>query len=200
MTQFRPGPGPYDDRDHCTRIAPNVVPFPFEWTRLALFDPPAPQDAPKGNGTVYLSGPITGESYETARFGWRKYVADRLNPGIKPLSPMRHEGHLSEVQGGLEDHYPKHFFSDGRALVEKDELDILRSDIVLVNLQRAHRVSIGSVYEIGFARAHRKMIILVVDKDDKWHKHPFVRVPAAMVLTSLDDAIDAVNSLLSEGI
>src|SRR5687767_10697857 len=68
------------------------------------------------SGSVYLSGPITGETYTAARYGWRKYVADRLAPGIKVLSPMRHEGHLAEITATLEKEYPEHFFSQPRIL------------------------------------------------------------------------------------
>jgi len=49
-------------------------------------------------GSVYLSGPIAGQTYDDARFGWRKEFAEKMAIGIKVLSPMRHEGHLAEVQ------------------------------------------------------------------------------------------------------
>lgn len=154
---------------------------------------------PTANGTVYLSGPISGETYEDARFGWRKYVADRMSPGIRVLSPMRHEGHLAEIAGTLEKEYPEHFFSQPRVLVEKDYLDIQRSDIMLVNLLDAKRVSIGSMVEIGMAYALGRKVIVVLDKGDM-HDHPFVTETSALVLNNLDDAIMAINSLLSEGI
>lgn len=155
---------------------------------------------PTGNGTVYLSGPITGESYEAARFGWRKYVADRLSPGIRALSPMRHEGHLAEIKGDLAKHYPDHYFSGARIIFEKDRLDIERSDIMMVNLLGAKKVSIGTVAEIGMAHTMGKQIILVMEDEGNVHDHPFVTVPASLRLNNLDDAVDAVNSLLSEGI
>lgn len=151
-------------------------------------------------GTVYLSGPITGQTYEDARFGWRTTLAAQLEPGIKVLSPMRHEGHLAEIQGGLEKHYPDHFFSGSKIIFEKDRLDIKRSDIVLVNLLGATRVSIGTVSEIGMAYEQGKQIILVIEDEGNIHDHPFVTVPAALRLNNLDEAIYAINALLSEGI
>lgn len=154
---------------------------------------------PSASGTVYLSGPITGQNYQEARYGWRKYVAERLSPGIKALSPMRHEGHLAEVFGSLEKEYPEHFFSQPRVLVEKDRLDIERSDIILVNLLEANRVSIGTMVEIGIAVALGKKIVLCVHRGSM-HDHPFVIETASLVLDKLDDAIYAINSLLSEGI
>lgn len=151
-------------------------------------------------GSVYLSGPITGETYASARYGWRELVARQLALGVKALSPMRHEGHLAEIKGSLEKHYPDHFFSGARVIVEKDRLDIKRSDIVLVVLLGATRVSIGTVSEIGMAYEAGKTIILVMEDEGNIHDHPFVTQPAALRLNNLDDAIYAINQLLSEGI
>lgn len=154
------------------------------------------------NGKVYLSGPIAGLSYDDARYGWREYVDDRLAPGVITLSPMRHEGHLAEIRGPLEPAGQlDHFFSGSKIIFEKDRLDIERSDVVLVNLLGAtSRVSIGTVAEIGMATTLGKQIILVIEDEGNIHDHPFVTVPASLRLNNLDDAIYAINALLSEGI
>lgn len=175
-------------------------------------------------GTVYLSGPIAGLTYKEARYGWRQTFINGLAPGIVGLSPMRHEGHLAEVRGALEPAGQiDHFFSGSRIIVEKDRLDIERSDIVLVNLLGATKVSIGTVAEIGMATVLGKKIVLVMEdrgtvyhgktdingtkvlySDSDWgdniHEHPFVTEVASLRLNNLDDAIYAVNSLLSEGL
>lgn len=174
-------------------------------------------------GTVYLSGPITGLTYGEARYGWRQEVVDRLAPGIVGLSPMRHEGHLAELKQPLEatSDQAGHFFSGSKIIVEKDKLDIERSDIMLVNVLGAtQRVSIGTAVEIGIAMILGKKIILVIEdpgtaeigayfdeygnkwpiKGDNIHDHPFITVPASLRLNNLDDAIYAINSLLSEGL
>lgn len=174
-------------------------------------------------GSVYLSGPIAGQTYDEARYGWRATFAAQMEEGIKVLSPMRHEGHLAEVTGELKAaEQLDHFFSGARIIVEKDALDIKRCDIVVVNLLGATKVSIGTVAEIGMAQASGKTIILIMedagtvpigeyrsgyDQSDisveygsNVHEHPFVTVPAALRLNNLDEAIYAVNALLSEGI
>lgn len=152
-------------------------------------------------GAVYLSGPIAGQTYEAARYGWRATVAAQLNEGIKVLSPMRHEGHLAEIADPLEAAGQlDHFFSGARIIVEKDALDIKRADIVLVNLLDVTRISIGTVAEIGMAYATGKTIILVMEDTGNPHDHPFVTVPAALRLNNLDEAIYAINALLSEGV
>lgn len=169
-------------------------------------------------GSVYLSGPIAGLKYSEARYGWREYVDGRLHHGITVLSPMRHEGHLAEIKGPLDAAGQlDHFFSGSKIIFEKDRLDIERSDVVLVNLLGAtSRVSIGTVAEIGMATTLGKQIILVMEDpgtvlinpmngDEPYfgnniHDHPFVTVPASLRLNNLDDAIYAINALLSEGI
>lgn len=173
-------------------------------------------------GSVYLSGPIAGQTYDEARYGWRATFAAGMEEGIKVLSPMRHEGHLAEVHGQLKAaEQLDHFFSGSRIIMEKDALDIKRCDIVVVNLLGATKVSIGTVAEIGMAQASGKTIILIMEDPgttvhriynegcSEWpiesmgsnvHEHPFVTVPAALRLNNLDEAIYAVNALLSEGI
>ena len=74
-----------------------------------------------------------------------------------------------------------------------------RCDLVLVNLLGATKVSIGTVSEMGMAFAMDKTIITVIEPDNI-HQHPFVTETSSLVLDNLDDAIYAINSLLSVGI
>ncbi len=160
---------------------------------------PAPVDA---TGVVYLAGPILGKTYTDCRFGWRQEVAMRLLSGITALSPMRHEGHLSEHNGPIEDEvidHATHFFAGSKVIFAKDVLDIRHCDIVLANFLGTTRPSLGTVSEIGIAFALNKTIVTVME-DDNIHRHPFVLEPSALVLDNLDDAITAINSLLSTGI
>ncbi len=160
---------------------------------------PPPQSA---IGTVYLAGPILGKTYIDCRFGWRQTAAIGLLPGITILSPMRHEGRLSEHTGPIDDNgsdKATHFFAGSKLIFAKDVLDIRHCDIVLANFLGATRPSLGTVSEIGMAYVMGKTIITVME-DDNIHRHPFVLEPSALVLDNLDDAITAINSLLSTGI
>lgn len=181
-----------------------IVPDPSDagnWLS-ALTAPSFPRPTITANGVVYLSGPITGLGYQEARYGWREAFANQMLPGIKVLSPMRHEGHLAEIKeiAQTPETASDHFFSGSRIIVEKDALDIERSDLMVVNLLGAKRVSIGTVMEIGIAYAVNKKIVLVMEDQGNVHEHPFVTVPAALRLNNMADAVYAVNSLLSEGI
>lgn len=160
----------------------------------------------KYKGTVYLSGPITGLSYGESRYGWREYAAQRFEGKIKALSPMRHEGHLAEISGEMREGMTSHHFSAPRVIVEKDFLDIDRSDIMLVHLieprgfPEQQVISRGTLVEIGYAAAKGKRIVLVMEKEGNPHASPFVTETAMLWLDDLDEAIAAINSLLSEGV
>ena len=123
-------------------------------------------------------------------------------PGITVLSPMRHEGHLAEHTGPIDDDVidnASHFFAGSKIIFAKDVLDIEHCDILLANFLGATRPSLGTVSEIGMAYVMGKTIVTVIDKDNI-HQHPFVLEPSALVLDNLPDAITAINSLLSTGI
>lgn len=158
---------------------------------------------------VYLSGPILGLTYKDARFGWRSKFADLVRregeissatTGIQVLSPMRHEGHLAELKGKIrDDNLPDNLFSRPKMIVAKDLLDIDTSDIVVVNVQGAKKVSIGTIAELGYAYGKGKTIVTIMDADNI-HKHPFVTEMSDVVVERLEDAAAIVKSLLSEGV
>lgn len=156
--------------------------------------------------SVYLSGPITGMDYGNARFGWRKTFADMLEEGIGLLSPMRHEGHLAEMQQPMTvealrryETENKHLFSHPVMIVAKDWLDIEQSTIVVVNLLGAEKPSQGTIWEMGYAAALGKQMVVVRDDGDTVHTSPFITT-GNVVVPTLEDAANIVNSLLSEGL
>lgn len=154
-------------------------------------------------GTVYLSGPITGLTYDTARYGWRQTFAGMLEEGITVLSPMRHEGHLAEMRGvPIEPgNLPDGLFSQSRMIVDKDFLDIRTADVVVVNLRMAKIPSQGTLIEYGYAAAFGKPIITIALPDDLLlHKSPFIPVLSTAIVSTQEEAAAIVNSLLSEGL
>lgn len=157
------------------------------------------------NRLVYLSGPILGCTYNDARYGWRKYVSDRMEPGIQVLSPMRQEGHLKEIWAEKEiaesvTTEQSHFMARPRSIYFKDLLDVKMCDLMILNLLEAKSVSRGSLVELGWASALGKHVITVMENTGNVHDHPFIREASAMVLDNVDDAIDCTNSLLIPGV
>src|SRR6266496_3983065 len=134
---------------------------------------------------IYLAGPITGLTYEQARFGWRKEFATYLDFNIESLSPMRQESHLAEIKN-IDGHgYDYNQLSTNKGIFSKDILDIERCDLAVFNFLGATKVSVGSIWEMGYAYARGKPIILVMEPDRKnIHDHLFVTEAAAFRCTT----------------
>jgi nucleoside 2-deoxyribosyltransferase len=141
---------------------------------------------------VYLAGPIYGLSYDEAT-DWRNTATHILeDAGVRALSPLRGKEFLREERE-LHGAYPEYPLSTDQGIVSRDKFDVLRSDVVLVNLRCAERVSIGTMFEIAWA--HGKPVVLIME-DGNIHDHPFVRQCAPFIVGSLEEALDLVLIIL----
>lgn len=144
----------------------------------------------KGSSTmkkVYLSGPISGYSYEEVT-AWRNEVRERLEAtGLYDcLDPMRGKHHLENKR---EIDNTAFEGVDGYLTVfNRDRWDVKRSDIIFMNLAGAKGPSIGSCFELAWAHELDKYVIVVMEKDDP-HWHTFVHKAASVVFTDLEEAI-----------
>jgi hypothetical protein len=134
--------------------------------------------------TIYLAGPISGQTYDEATNGWRLKF-DNLLQGMCELSngldevtcasPMRGKDFLAERTEPL-GHCPDELVGYGNPMVSpsgivtRDAYDVRTSDAILVNLLYADRVSIGTTLEVGMAFAWRVPIILVIP-NRRGHPH-----------------------------
>lgn len=84
-----------------------------------------------------------------------------------------------------------------KTTVGRDLWDVTQCDAVLVNLSMATEVSIGSMVELGYARAHGKFIVVVLPSDPESdpHDHPFVTETATAVVRHLADGIRLLEAL-----
>lgn len=145
--------------------------------------------------TVYLAGPITGCSYGEAT-DWRDGVAAVLAPhGIKGLSPMRGKEYLRN-ETNIGHSYEDTLLSSGKSIIARDRNDSTTSDLLVVNLLGASRVSIGTMVELGWADAHRVPVVLVMEKSGNVHDHRFVTELAGWHVDNLDDAVRVVLAVL----
>jgi len=144
--------------------------------------------------TVYLSGPITGLTYEEAMAQRQEVTARLTDAGMRVLSPMRGKSYLSHQfasrplpSGG----YKRPALSD-RALLRRDWMDVVkRADVIFVNLLNTKEVSIGTVMEIGFTVNAGKFVVVVLPKENI-HDHAFVRAAADVILHDLEEGIQCV--------
>lgn len=146
--------------------------------------------------TVYLSGPISGCSEEQAG-GWREYVTARLASGICVIDPMRDAVDFSVLSDErLDDTARLRSLTHGREILVRNQTDIRRCDLLLVNFLSAQRVSIGSIGEICWAEAFRKPVIIVRESHGNLHDHGLINAIACGRFDSLDLAIEKVNRML----
>lgn len=129
--------------------------------------------------SVYLAGPIAGFDDPKA---WRVHAKKRLAAhGIKGIDPFE-----EEVEAN-----PSHAGYQPRSIVARDYMHCVKSDVVLVYLLHATRVSIGTVMEIAWAHALNKPCYVVLPEDaGHLHDHCMIEGVASAVVHDLDEALE----------
>ncbi len=152
---------------------------------------------------VYLSGPIAGLTLRDAT-EWRLTITeDLLNYEIDVLDPMRDvTGDPDQIVDSLmADRHTVQSVDPAlltdRGMVVRDHNDVMRSDLLIVNLLDAHDKSIGTVSELAWAfDRHIPTIVIIEDKGNP-HEHPFVRAMTSYRVDSLDRALRVAKSILA---
>lgn len=122
---------------------------------------------------LYLAGPITGCTYNDARYGWRKTFADALQTRmaergtnhLECFSPMREKEFLEKEQciDGSADYESLHGFGTPQGILTRDHNDVRTCDAMIACFLGATKVSIGTCVEFGFAHSYRKPLIMVME-------------------------------------
>ena len=143
---------------------------------------------------LYLAGPILGTAYDACT-SWRQYVCEKLPSDIIGITPMRGKESLSGQQEikVLDRSNP---ITATKGIITRDRFDLMRCDMVLMNLLGATKVSIGSMIELGWADAFRKTVVLVIEEGN-CHMHAIVQEIAGFIVPTLDQGIEVVKSILS---
>lgn len=150
---------------------------------------------------VYLAGPITSLNYSGAT-EWRDAFKDEVfkhNPKIRCVSPMRGKAYLQSCQNipamGTE---KLGIMSGGPAVLTRDFADTTNSDIIVVNLLGANKVSIGTMFEVAWAHAYHIPVVLVIEDDVKnIHSHSMLFAMCGYRVNNLNDALNVVLSFFS---
>lgn len=159
---------------------------------------------------IYLSGQITGASYEEARFGWRQVVHEEVSKlfpdgRVRCLSPMRLKAHLAKVADAASlspfgD--PTSILSTADAIVARDRMDVKRSSVMFLNYLGMKKISFGCAAELGWADAFRVPVICCVEPEGNPNDHAFLR-GGGMVgwrCATLEDGLSVVRAVFSEGL
>ena len=165
---------------------------------------------------VYLCGPITGQSYEAARNGWRRQFSHIVGPNIQCLSPMRAKSYLEGIRNieGSPEAYADMVLSTDKGIVTRDRFDTMRSDMVVANfLDAPERASIGSCIEFGWADAARVPLVMIVQPGKEReagdprrgeytniHQHAMLVEMAGFIVHTVEEAAATVKAVLTPGI
>ena len=176
---------------------------------------------------IYLAGPITGLDWKSAT-EWRKDLIERFKDASTGkinyigLSPLRGKEYL-EKEDDIKNRYDKHKMLTAKAITDRDINDIRRSNLVIVNFIGAKKISIGTVLEIGAAKALNIPIILIMEdeKQEEFfnesvsitelnsninvkylsefknvHDHSMIRESSSIIASNIDEAFHFAIHLL----
>lgn len=145
--------------------------------------------------SVYLAGPITGQSFTDAT-DWRDQAMQVFeSAGVQAFSPLRAKTYLQQ-EHSIGDCYNDTVMSSQRGIFARDSYDCMNCDLVFVNLLGAERVSIGTVMEIAWAWAFRKPVVLVMEPTENLHDHAMIREACPLTTHTLEDGYHLAKSLL----
>lgn len=153
------------------------------------------------NPSVYLAGPITGLTYDGGN-DWRDAVRIELEDvGIDAWSPLRAKQFLRAIgvldaAGTKESAYiGLNPLSEPKGITARDRFDTMRSDLVVMNLLGAERVSIGTMIEAGWADAARVPLVVAMEEDNI-HRHAMLNEVAGFIVPTLEEAVAVVKAIL----
>lgn len=150
------------------------------------------------NRLVYLAGPITSLSHDTAELGWRAESKKLLAAhDIQGISPLRTQDYLRGVES-IGFTYNESPFGTQRGVMKQDHFDLCRSAVVFANLLGAKKISAGTVMEFGWAWDRQKMLVVVMESEGNPHDlHPMIMEAIDFRVSSLQAGIDTVRRLIS---
>lgn len=143
---------------------------------------------------LYLAGPMTGLTLEESA-EWRIAAADRLEPLYECFSPLRGKSYLKGQTHKSDG--PERAGGD-KGIFRRDRWDVRTSDVVLANFVGSTSISIGTLFEIAWANALEKFVIVVMEPTNL-HQHAFVRQAASIVVSNMDEAVAFLEMLAQSG-
>jgi nucleoside 2-deoxyribosyltransferase len=138
---------------------------------------------------VYLAGLIQGSHIEECK-AWRKKIREHymhwkegMEYPIVWLDPLNGEEKVSK--DGLTSSVPPN------AIIHRDYQCVIKSDIVLVNMETfgSDRPLTGTLFEIAWAWEHHKPIIMI-SSDRKYMEHPFLKNMVSNFVSSVDELLE----------
>ena len=142
--------------------------------------------------TLYLAGPMSGITWRQM-LEWRQKVEWELQDHWRVINPVRAQVSPDKLDDIHVASTQKDTNIDlnltATAICSQDEFFIDQSDWLLANFIDSPHVSIGTIWELGYAYGTGKKILSVVEPGSI-HDHPFVRRRSHLFTDNLEDAVD----------
>lgn len=142
--------------------------------------------------TIYLAGPMSGLTWRQA-LEWRRECEAELSSRWRLINPVRAQVPEENMDDVIP--YSTQLNTEkvdievtATAITAQDEFYIDQSDWILANFLFAPKVSIGTVWELGYGWRARKKIYSIIEPGSE-HDHPFVRRRSHVFTPDLPDAI-----------
>ncbi len=152
--------------------------------------------------TVYLAGPVTGLTYDKARYGWRKKFESLLPDHIHCSSPMRGKEMLEDF-GVLTagSGYPRNAMLTPAGITTRDFNDVKNCDLMIACFLEANgKLSGGTFMEYGFAHAFQIPILGIGLASDPNLSHIMAKGVLGYRVGTLRKAAHIATLLLTPGI
>jgi nucleoside 2-deoxyribosyltransferase len=156
------------------------------------------------NRSVYLCGPITGLTFNEAKYGWRAQVHAALTPfGIECLSPMRSKegNHFTDAQQKSLSPMGSNIdvMSTPRGLTSRDRFGHAALRPAVLQRCRRHQDLGGSMIELGWADGKHTPILLVMEKGNI-HEHAMVVDLASWIVPTTEEGIEVAKAVFKSGL
>ena len=150
---------------------------------------------------VYLAGGIAGLPSVDA-IDWRVEAHVMLSyRGVEGLDPMRAKAALgaqAKISTNFNDYAQNGVFFTSRGIMTRDFNDVKRCDALLVNLLGLVKPSLGTIMELAWAYALQKPAVVAIEAEGNPHdNHPMIHEAIPFRVETLDEAIDAVATILN---
>ena len=142
---------------------------------------------------IYLARPISGCDYDEVVSYYRKTSVILKARGYEVMHPMVAKNLLRGENRIKPSGYTAPLCTD-HAILERDRWMVQRSDVVMMNLLGARRVSIGCVAELAFGHVYGKYNVVLMEKENL-HRHAFVLDMASIIFETEDEALTYLHAL-----
>lgn len=157
--------------------------------------------------SVYLCGPITGQTFAQASGTWRADVKARLEAmDIAVHTPLPHgmikpDPNIMNAVVSSQGIVPNTALGSGKGITRLDLFYVRNCTLVLANLKGATIPSLGSCIELGWASAFGKPVVGVIeprgDGKSNPHDHAMVYELIDFEVPDLDSALEAIQAMFS---